>query len=274
MRAGPLTQAVQGLLRKDPVERLPRPVVREALLRVLDEETAAAMPSPRLRGRYANCSSWSKRTMVAGTALAVVTVAVAVLAVTDQWPGGSDSPTAGTPPRPAPSATASSAPSPSDPVDPTPTESPYRRYAAPEGYSVSLPEGWRPLSTDRVSDLAYRVVLGADGDARTLTVTYSERVGPDPVDVWREVEPGLKQDGGYKRIGEIRPTTYRGQEAAEMEWLMNADGTRVRTLGRGFLIGDNRGYSLRWTAPAADWNDAANREALATALRTFREPSD
>ncbi|CCK32654.1 serine/threonine protein kinase [Streptomyces davaonensis JCM 4913] len=276
VRAGPLTQAVQGLLRKDPVERLPRPVVREALLRVLDEETAAAMPSPRLRGRYVNCSSWSNRTMVAGTALAVVTVAVAVLAVTDRLPGGSDSPAAGTPPRPTPSATASPAPSPSpsDPVAPAPTESPYSRYASTLGFSVSLPEGWRPLRTNRISDLAYRVVLGAEGDARTLTVTYSERVGPDPVDVWREVEPGLKQGGGYRRIGDIRATTYRGQEAAEMEWLANDGGTRVRTLGRGYLIGDNRGYSLRWTAPAADWDDAANREALATALRTFKEPSD
>ncbi|WP_328876437.1 serine/threonine protein kinase [Streptomyces sp. NBC_00287] len=275
VRAGPLTQAVQGLLRKDPVERLPRPVVREALVRTLDEETAVAMPSPRLRGRYAHCPGWSNRTMIAGTALAVVTVAVAVLAVTDRLPGGSDSPAAGAKPgATTPSATASASPSPSATPSPTPTESPFGRYDSPQGFSVTLPEGWQPLSTNRVSDLAYRVVLGAEGDPRTLTVTYSERVGPDPVAVWRDVEPGLKQAGGYRRIGEIRATTYRGREAAEMEWLANADGTRVRTFGRGYLIGGGRGYSLRWTAAAADWDDADNREALATALRTFQEPSD
>ncbi|MDT9699091.1 serine/threonine-protein kinase [Streptomyces sp. P17] len=273
VRAGPLTQAVQGLLRKDPVERLPRPVVREALVRTLDEETAVAMPSPRLRGRFVHCPGWSNRTMIAGTALAVVTVAVAVLAVTDRLPGGSDSPAAAPKPAPTPSATASAAPSPSATPTPTPTESPFRRYDSPEGFSVTLPEGWQALSTNRVSDLAYRVVLGAEGDPRTLTVTYSERVGPDPVDVWREVEPGLKQAGGYRRIGEIRATTYRGREAAEMEWLADADGTRVRTFGRGYLIGGGRGYSLRWTAAAADWDDPDNREALATALRTFQEPS-
>ncbi|MFI9769119.1 serine/threonine-protein kinase [Streptomyces sp. NPDC052415] len=286
VRAGPLTQAVQGLLRKDAVERLPRPVVRAALVRVLDEETAATVPSPRLRGRrYAHGPGRRNRTVLAGTALAVVTVAVAVLAFTDRLPGGSDAPAAGpgpnpTPsatapasPTPSPSATSSAAPPPSTAPPSAPTEARFRRYASPEGFSVSLPEGWRPLSTDRVGDLAYRVVLGAKGDQRTLTVTYSERVGPDPVAVWRDVEPGLREAGGYRRLGEIRSTTYRGREAAEMEWLADAGGTRVRTLGRGFLLGGGRGYSLRWTAPAADWDDPGNREGLATALRTFQEPS-
>ncbi|NEE17919.1 serine/threonine protein kinase, partial [Streptomyces sp. SID7499] len=93
-RAGPLTQAVQGLLRKDSRERLTRQVVREALTRALSENpeaTLAAAPAPRLRGAYAamrpGSPAWSRRTMVAGTALAVVTVAVAVLAATQGLPG-------------------------------------------------------------------------------------------------------------------------------------------------------------------------------------------
>lgn len=288
VRAGSLGPTLQGLLRKDPVERLPRSVVREALLDVLDEGTSGAeTPDPGLPGRPLGPARWSRRTMVAGTALAVVTVAVAVLAVTGGLPGGSDSTAADSSPRPAPTRTPTSPPAapPSAPATPTPTatatatpspegKSPFSRYESPEGFSVTLPEGWKPLSTDRVQDLAYRIVLGAKGDDRTLTVTYSERVGPDPVEVWRDVEPGLKQDGGYRRIGDIRATTYRGREAAEMEWLMNADGTQVRTLGRGFLLGGSRGYSLRWTAPADAWEDPDNREALATALRTFREPSE
>jgi hypothetical protein len=89
------------------------------------------------------------------------------------------------------------------------------------------------------------------------------------------VEPGLKEDADdYRRIGDIRATTYQGGEAADMEWLADIDGTRVRTFGRGFLIGEGRSFSLRWTTPADDWNDAANQEALDTFLRTFRQPSD
>ncbi|EHN74482.1 serine/threonine protein kinase, partial [Streptomyces coelicoflavus ZG0656] len=158
-----------------------------------------------------------------------------------------------------------SAPGPSAPAG-------FRRYEAPEGFSVALPEDWRRLDTSRVPGGAYRVVFGASGDPRTLAVTYSRRAGDDPVAVWRDdVEPGLERSGGYRRIGAIRATTYRGREAADMEWLARGDGARVRTFGRGFLLGGGRSFSLRWTTPAGDWDDSANERALAAFLGTFRE---
>ncbi|GAA4308862.1 hypothetical protein GCM10023086_27890 [Streptomyces venetus] len=313
MRAGPLTQVVQGLLRKDSRERLTRTVVREALTRALSEDPEAGLasvPAPRLRGAYAairpGSPAWSRRTMMAGTALAVVTVAVAVLAATQGLPGGdsgsdaSDSPARppasaatpgeptggdGTGPSGAPSPTkspSSPTPTPSSPT-PTPTASApatalppgFHRYQAPEGFSVALPEGWKRLDTDRQGDLRYRVVFGADGDDRTLAVTYSKGVGPDPVAVWRdEVEPNLERSGDYRRIGEIRATTYQGLEAADMEWTADVGDIRTHTFGRGFLLGGGRSFSLRWSAPDADWKDAANQEALRTVLKTFRPGSD
>lgn len=119
------------------------------------------------------------------------------------------------------------------------------------------------------------MTFGASGDARTLAVTYSERVGPDPVAVWRdEVEPGLKRTGGYRRVGEIRATTYQGRSAADMDWLSGTGEDRVRTFGRGFLLGGRRGFSLRWTTPAADFGAAVNRQALEVFLTTFRPGPD
>ncbi|WND39313.1 serine/threonine-protein kinase [Streptomyces sp. BB1-1-1] len=304
VRAGPLTQAVQGLLRKNSRERLTRPVVREALVRVLTEDPDAAVreaPRPRLRGACAAArqvsGEWSRRTMLAGTALAVVTVTVAVLAVTHGLPGtdgGTGTGTAtgsGTGQRPSPSAsppaspptggTAPASPAPPPSATPAPTKpgdavpAGFRRYDAPEGFSVALPEDWRRLDTSRVSDVAYRVVFGSSGDPRTLAVTYSERAGEDPVAVWRDdVEPGLERSGDYRRIGEIRATTYRGREAADMEWVARDDDTRVRTFGRGFLLGGGRSFSLRWTTPADDWDDSANEQALTAFLGTFREDAD
>ncbi|HLL36087.1 MAG TPA: serine/threonine protein kinase [Streptomyces sp.] len=318
VRAGPLARVVQGLLRKDARERLTRQVVRAALLRVLHEDPGTPVPSapqPRVRRAYAAvchaAPGWSRRTMVAGTALAVVTVAVAVLVTTMALPDGGPTAADAPPARPSasggpggrgdsgtgtgtgpgeasPSAPGSARPSPpgtppgAEPPARTPAPGPtglpegFRTYAAPEGFSVALPDDWRPLRTTRVSDVAYRVVLGADGDDRTLAVTYSERVGPDPVAVWRDdVEPGLKGGAdGYRRLGAIRATTYQGREAADMEWVAGAGGTRVRTFGRGFLIGGGRGYSLRWTAPADGFEAAVNQRALDTALRTFRIPPD
>ncbi|MEU9916746.1 serine/threonine-protein kinase [Streptomyces sp. NPDC051001] len=302
VRAGPLTQTVQGLLRKNSRERLNRQAVREALVRVVSEDSEVALasaPRTRLRGLTSGGPRWSRRTMAAGTALAVVTVAVAVVAVARELPGGSDdSATDAATPRPSASASASvpaaqpsQAPAPTPTAQsptPTPTPTPtatsappaapqpeFQHYASPQGFSVSLPEGWEALSTTKQDDLAYRVVLGAKGDPRTLAVTYSTRVGDDPVAVWRDdVEPRLQQSGDYQRIGEIRARTYQGREAADLEWLATVDGTRVRTLGRGFLLGSGQGFSLRWTTPASDWDDDANQRTLDTILRTFRVPSD
>ncbi|MBN0043821.1 protein kinase [Streptomyces actuosus] len=276
VRAGPLTQTVRGLLRKNSRERLTRTAVREALTRVLNEDEAPPeAPVPRLRRAYRAVTRPGRtgrgRAMAFGTALAVVTVAAAVLAATVHTPGGT---VAEPPPRRPAAPSAPVRPSTKSPASPTTPPAGFRTYAAPEGFSVALPDTWRRLRTTRVSDLAYRVVFGADDDPRTLAVTYSERVGPDPVAVWREdVEPGLKKAGGYRRIGEIRATTYQDHAAADMQWIASVDGEQVRTFGRGFLVGGGRGYSLRFTAPAAEWTGAAERQALDTALRTFRPPS-
>ncbi|PPS89641.1 serine/threonine-protein kinase [Streptomyces sp. MH60] len=303
VRAGPLARAVQGLLRKNSRERLTRPVVRAALTRALAEEPGTtvteATTRPGLRGVYAAARQAGRdrprRAMAAGTALALVTVTVAVLAVltaTDGLPGTDDGaapdarqrpsspaapptgsgsgPGAGSAPPPSPSGSPSPSASPSRPGVPVPAG--FHRYEAPEGFSVALPGTWRRLDTSRVPDGAYRVVFGASGDPRTLAVTYSRSAGADAVAVWRDdVEPGLARSDGYRRIGEIRATTYRGRAAADMEWLAGDDGTRVHTFGRGFLLGGGRSFSLRWTTPAGDWDDTANERALAAFLATFRE---
>lgn len=319
LRAGPLTQVIQGLLREDPAERLPRQVARRALCRVLAENPvpapAAGPIRPRLRRGHhtllgAHDRDGSRATLL-GTTLAVVAVSVVVLTAATRGLSGSG-PVAGSASPPPASATApvlpsngsqtsgasgapgyrgtpvpstTAPPSPSASTAPTVPAAPvpsgtsdlpagYHVLRAAEGFSIALPEGFERVDTSRVSDLAYRITFGSDGGARALAVTYSERVGNDPVAVWRDdVEPPLKQTAGYERIGEIRPTTYQGREAADMEWFSTDNGSRSRTFGRGFLLGGGRGFSLRWTTPAADWEDPANQRALRTFLRTFQPPS-
>ncbi|MEU6355148.1 serine/threonine-protein kinase [Streptomyces sp. NPDC047072] len=310
LRAGPLTAIVQGLLRKNSTERLTRAAVRGTLDRIIDEESDASAPEeprPRLRVWYAAAPARNSRLLIAGTALAVVTVAAAVLTATSSLPFN-DTSAGDEPSAPVTSAAASSPPSPStnpsaspsgDRIDgkpssppttasptPTPTKSAsatpgtglppgFSEYHSPEGFSISLPKGWKVLETSRQDDLAYRVTFGAAGDPRTLAVTYSKVVGPDPVVVWRDdVEPELETHTGYERLGDIRATTYQGRKAADMQWVEDVDGAQVRTLGRGFLVGGGSGYSLRWTTPSADWNDDANQDALDAFFKTFDVPED
>ncbi|MET7684964.1 serine/threonine-protein kinase [Streptomyces sp. NPDC005423] len=320
-RAGPLAQVVLGLLRKNSRERLSRPVARDALLRVLDEDpdgTGETAPVPRTRRAYHAVLgagiTWSGRGMAAGTALAVGTVTVAVLAATHRLPGtessaapvpgpattASASATAGAPgdrvdghasgpaatPSPtsksstapsasasasSPSAAASAAASPGPSASASALPAGFRVFTAPEGFSVALPRGWQPIGTTRRSGQAYRVEFGASGDPRTLAVTYSTQAGPDPVAVWRDdVLPNLSRTVGFRQIGAIRATTYQHDKAADLEWFSGTGSRRLRTFGRGFLIGGGRSFSLRWTTPAAEWNSTADRQALGTFLNTFR----
>ncbi|MGW2490936.1 protein kinase domain-containing protein [Streptomyces sp. NPDC001606] len=288
LRTGALTQAVEGLLRKNSRERPSRQQLREALLRARDAGTDADRepePEPRPRGAYRRVSlavpGRSRRVLALGTALAVGTVAAGVLAATHLLPGTAP---AGHPPRAGAPAAPSSARPTGTPTAPASAASPapvpdglpagYHRYPAPEGFSVALPDGWRRLATSRVTDRTYRVTFGTGGSSPTLAVTSSEHVGPDPVAVWRDdVEPGLARTPGYHRVGAIRATGYHGHPAADLEWLSGTGAARVHTFGRGFLLGGHRGCSLRFSAPAGAWDTPAVRLALKTFLATFREPN-
>lgn len=306
LSAGPLAPAITGLLRRDALERVPEPAVRASLVRIvnddLDEPTQETL-MPRLRGAWLVAHrtgrAWSRpavrRSVLVGAGLVLVASSVAIL-VAAVGSEGSGPSAAGTEPsrsvapsRPAAPTghdtdgttlppTTSAAPAPSTPPSSPTTGKPattFRRYDAPEGFSIDLPQGWKPIDTLKAAEGTYRVTFGASGDPRTLAVTYSVRLGTDPVAVWRKLESSLKSTyADYTRVGDIRAVTYQGHKGADMVWLSTVDGVRVRTFGRGFLLGDGRGCSLRWTTPAADAQSTADEQALDVFLRTFRPPAE
>lgn len=297
LSAGPLAPAIQGLLRWDPLERVPEPVVREALTRILKEELDDAAPTapltllrdigaaPGSAGRTHGGRPVSRPVLLGG-ALAVTVVCFAVLTLAGGIPGG-DTSASGSAPSPTASGTlptaAGTLPRPTATMSPTPSppitigeKAPagFHRYQAPQGFSIDLPQGWKPLRTKGSTDVSYRITFGASGDPRTLAVTYSTRLGPDPVAVWSALEPSLRgESSGYQRVGDIRAVDYRGLKGADMEWFSVSQGVRERTFGRGFLLSDHRGFSLRWTTPADDWNASANRRALDVFLQSFQPGS-
>ncbi|WP_432173250.1 serine/threonine-protein kinase [Streptomyces sp. Tue6028] len=297
LSAGPLGPAIQGLLRRDPLERVPEPVVRESLTRVLKDEGDAATQSvpPHVffspPGPLRSSAGWTvrgrrvSRPVLLGAALAVTVACVAALAAAGGLSGGDTSASGAAPARSA-SGNPSGPPSggsssPARPASPSPsatagakTPAGFATYRAPQGFAVDLPEGWKPRGTEKSTDGSYRVTFGASGDPRTLAVTYSTRLGPDPVAVWSALEPSLRGDSsGYARVGDIRAVDYRGRRGADMEWFSESEGVRERTFGRGFLLGGRMGFSLRWTTPADDWESKANRRALEVFLQSFRPAS-
>ncbi|MFF2362823.1 serine/threonine protein kinase [Streptomyces sp. NPDC058122] len=312
--AGPLAPAILGLLRWDPVERVPEAVVRESLTRILRqnfEDITPPEPLPDLldpagahqgrdtedegSGRPARTRGGLSlsRPVLLGAAVAVTVAGALAFAAMRGGSDGDDTAVSGAAPSRAAAGAPSAAPSsggapasrtPTASAKPSPSPTPsasagtgatlpagFSLYRAPQGFSVALPKGWKPVETQSSDDQAYRVTFGASGDPRTLAVTYSTQLGPDPVAVWSALEPNLRAvSTDYERVGAIRPVTYHGMKGADMEWYSVVGGVRVRTLGRGFLIGDHRGFSLRWTTPADDWDSAAERQALKAVLDSFR----
>ncbi|MEV6739013.1 serine/threonine-protein kinase [Streptomyces sp. NPDC051104] len=296
LSAGPLAPAITGLLRRDALERVPESAVRASLVRIvsddLDEPTQETL-MPRLRGAWLVAHragrAWDRpavrRSVLVGAGLVLVASSVAILVAAVGSEGDRASATGTEPSRsvapsghdttlpPATSTAPSPSAPPSSPADRNPATT-FRRYDAPEGFSIDLPQGWKPIDTLKAAEGTYRVTFGASGDPRTLAVTYSVRLGTDPVTVWRKLEPSLKSTyAEYTRVGDIRAVTYQGHKGADMVWLSTVNGVRVRTFGRGFLLGDGRGCSLRWTTPAADAQSTANEQALDVFLRTFRPPA-
>lgn len=302
--AGPLAPAITGLLRQNALERVPVAVVRAALARIVDEDREETEPDtqvPRLKDawQFAHRAgrAWHRpgvrRSALIGAGLVVAASSVAVLVtaghsdgvrtstaeagptrsgapVTSATPSGGagrGAPPSATRPAAPPSTPPSASPSPTRTQDP---DSGFRLFAAPEGFSVYLPQGWTRIRTEKAAAGTYRVTFGASGDPRTLAVTSSVTSSTDPVAIWQSQESSLKSAyANYARVGDIRPVTYQGHRGADMEWLSTVDGVRLSTFGRGFLTGGDRGFSLRWTRPAAQAGSAADQRALREFLRTF-----
>ena len=304
VHTGRLRQTIHGLLRENPNERLTEPVLRQALSRMVSEDSAQQSHMFRLRGAYGNASgterTWHRKRpivlAIVGSALAVVAIPV-VLAVNSRpasdAPGASGPvPTAsGSAAAPPPAASAPARPSadptggasagasdPGAPAAPSPTESAgenappaTKRYDAPEGFSVQLPSDWRRVKDSGRPDNAFSVTFGASGDPRALRITFGRVLSSDPVAVWRDAEPQLRRlNPGFDRIGDIQRVDDPDGRAADLEWFADGDPDRTRTLARALLVDTDLGYSIRWTTPADEWNTPANQQALNTFLTSFR----
>jgi len=157
-------------------------------------------------------------------------------------------------------------PGPDDPPPPG-----YYRYTSETGgFSIDLPEGWKRVE----SGSRFHIKFAAKGDDRNLVVTFGKGPEEDPVEGWRRLIPTIeKLYPGFQRIDDIRRVDYRDWKAADMEWSTAVGSDRLRTFGRGFLVGGGRGFSIRWTTPAHDWNAKENKQALGIFLSSFEKKS-
>ncbi|TXS50690.1 serine/threonine protein kinase [Streptomyces sp. uw30] len=134
-----------------------------------------------------------------------------------------------------------------------------------QGYSIGLPKGWKFQSTGSAGDR----FAGPDG--QKLLVAWTSTPQDDPVADWENQEQYMGRSQ-YDRI-RIEKVDYRGWNAADWEFTYTEGGTKYRTIDRGFVLDDRRGYALMYTAKAADWDGDLRKDTWKTLTGSFQPKS-
>jgi serine/threonine protein kinase len=134
-----------------------------------------------------------------------------------------------------------------------------------QGYSIGLPKGWKYRSTGAAGDR----FTGPDG--QKLLIAWTSTPKGDPVADWKSQERYMVR-AQYKKI-RIEQVDYRDWNTADWEFTYVESGTKYRTIDRGFVVDDQQGYALMYTAKAAGWGGELRKETWRTLTKTFEPKS-
>ncbi|MEV7285370.1 serine/threonine-protein kinase [Streptomyces sp. NPDC093252] len=134
-------------------------------------------------------------------------------------------------------------------------------YEGQQGYSIGLPEGWKYSSSDAAGDR----FTGPDG--QRLLIGWTSTPKDDPVADWKNQERSMTR-AQYERV-RIAAVDYRGWNTADWEFTYSDRGTKYRTIDRGFVVDDDQGYALMYTAKAANWGDSERADTWRTLTESF-----
>uniref|UniRef100_A0AAU1HUY8 non-specific serine/threonine protein kinase n=1 Tax=Streptomyces sp. NBC_00180 TaxID=2903632 RepID=A0AAU1HUY8_9ACTN len=134
-----------------------------------------------------------------------------------------------------------------------------------QGYSLGLPDGWKFQSTGSAGDR----FTGPDG--QKLLVAWTSTPKGDPVADWKDQEQYM-QRSEYKKI-RIEEVDYRGWNTADWEFTYSEGGTEYRTIDRGFVVHEQLGYALMYTAKAANWDSELRKDTWQTLTDSFKPKS-
>ncbi|MCL7424365.1 serine/threonine-protein kinase [Streptomyces sp. YS415] len=134
-----------------------------------------------------------------------------------------------------------------------------------QGYSIGLPKGWKYQSTSAAGDR----FTGPDG--QKLLIGWTTTPKDDPVADWKSQE-GAMQRAQYQRI-RIEAVDYRGWNTADWEFTYVDGGTKYRSIDRGFVVDDDLGYGLMYTAKAANWGTELRKDTWRTLTESFEPES-
>ncbi|MEV7967621.1 serine/threonine-protein kinase [Sphaerisporangium sp. NPDC088356] len=246
--AGPLGPVIQGLLRKEPEDRITAADAAEALRRV------AAGPPGRARRRR---SPGSRPALVVGLPLLLL----AVIAVAGWYGYHELAGTAAGPSTPisSPTVTSSAAVPTSSPPSPPPSRTPvpalpggWGTHIDPLGFSLALPDDWASYNRKQA-----RVWFRPPGSRSYLLVDLTAWTDGDPLTALRDVEKQALAKGnlpGYELLA-LRSMTFKGRPAADWEFSWKQGAARFHVFDRLFTTADGRQVAIYLHTVQDDWEE-------------------
>ncbi|QZZ29690.1 serine/threonine-protein kinase [Streptomyces sp. ST1015] len=131
-----------------------------------------------------------------------------------------------------------------------------------QGYAIGLPAGWKFSTASSAGDR----FTGPDG--QKLLVAWTSTPKDNPVADWTAQEKSMLR-AQYRKI-RIEAVDYRGWNTADWEFTYTESGTSYRTIDRGFVVDDDQGYALMYTAKAADWDGELRKSTWTALTESFR----
>jgi serine/threonine protein kinase len=289
-RAGALDRALDGLLRKDPEDRISSAETERLLRAAMATTPAAPAETPRWsapaadeRPRSASVAG-RRRSAIISAAVTVVVLAAAVAGWLASRPA--DKPEAADVPRPTPTASASAA-RPSSPAASPSAEAPtatatapataaapatapalpagWMRYRDPTGFSLYVPRDWKRSKEGSI--VYFR------GAGRVLGIDQTDHPQPNPVADWQGKADYRVARGDFPSYREvhIRSVKYF-RKAADWEFTFTRSGVRQHVNNRGFITSPTQAYGIYWQCPDSGWQQA--EKDLRLVFASFHPASD
>lgn len=252
--AGELTPVIEGLLVKDPDQRMDVHEVERRLGDVTGTRTEPLDPATRPDRTDVLASPARKggakrgRTVVL-SALAV-TLAACLAAGAVWWLNGrADRPTKHTSGSEASTPTASTNPGSGSSVPPVPAG--YHLEKPDGGISVPVRDGWtsKTLAGGEIVYIDPSELVG-------LRVNVVEFAGTDPLQHWRETEEDqtARDNANYERV-RMAETTFRGRPAGYWEFTFDGRARKYRAAELAFASADGTQYVIYLSAPNDQWHE-------------------
>jgi len=273
--AGPLWPVIEGLLRKDPADRLDAAGAERLLRRIVPAEAApsaravppaetvpAAHPA-EVVGQGRRGGSRGRRAPVIALTAAIAVIAVGIAIAFGRHPGhvaarqaspaaSRLAPSSVTPPSTPLSTPPPSSPSPAARGSSGSTALPagYYRFTNSTGFSIGVPRGWQVSH-----DGHYVYIRDPANSGIFLLIDQSDQPKPNPLADWRQ--QAANRQGSYPGyhlilLREVRYT--QAEKAADWEFTYNRNGVMVRVLNRNILANAQHAYALYWSTPVSDWD--------------------